>query len=84
MSTQSTTDSGWQLQGNAAEAYESYLVPVIFRGLAERLVAAAENVFEMGLCGLLGSPGLTSRTASETAGHESDHGPLDHGFGGGG
>lgn len=42
MSTQSTTDSGWQLQGNAAEAYESFLVPVIFRGLADRLVAAAE------------------------------------------
>lgn len=41
MSTQSTTDGGWQLQGNAAEAYESFLVPVIFEGLAERLVATA-------------------------------------------
>ncbi len=41
MSTHTTTTSGWQLTDNAAEAYETHLVPVIFRGLAERLVAAA-------------------------------------------
>lgn len=36
-----TADSGWQLEGNAAEAYEAYLVPAIFGACAERLVAAA-------------------------------------------
>ena len=27
---------GWQLAGNSAEAYERYLVPVIFAPMAER------------------------------------------------
>lgn len=36
-----TTETGWQLAGSAADAYEAYLVPVIFTELAERLVTAA-------------------------------------------
>lgn len=36
-----TTETGWQLADSAADAYEAYLVPVIFTELAERLVAAA-------------------------------------------
>lgn len=41
MST-STTALGWQLQGNAADAYEAYLVPAIFEPMARRLVAEAD------------------------------------------
>lgn len=37
-----TTDSGWQLQGSAADAYEAYLVPAIFAPMADRLVATAD------------------------------------------
>ncbi len=70
MSAQSSTDSGWQLQGNAAEAYESFLVPVIFQGLAERLVAAAEirpgdRVLDVA-CGT----GVVARTAARQVGPE--------------
>ncbi|HWM07999.1 MAG TPA: methyltransferase domain-containing protein [Solirubrobacteraceae bacterium] len=34
--------TGWQLEGNAAEAYERYLVPAFFAPFAERLVAHAD------------------------------------------
>jgi SAM-dependent methyltransferase len=33
--------TGWQLEGNAAEAYERYLVPALFAAWADRLVALA-------------------------------------------
>ncbi|HEX6256412.1 MAG TPA: methyltransferase domain-containing protein [Euzebyales bacterium] len=36
------TGDGWQLQGNAADAYERYLVPAIFDAMARRLVAIAD------------------------------------------
>lgn len=39
MTDQTTT--GWQLQRNAADAYEEYLVPVIFEAISRRLVARA-------------------------------------------
>lgn len=41
MSAPPTQHSGWQLQGNAAEAYEAYLVPAIFAAMSRRLVAVA-------------------------------------------
>lgn len=41
MSAPPTHQSGWQLQGNAAEAYEAYLVPAIFDAMSRRLVAVA-------------------------------------------
>lgn len=77
MSTQSTTDSGWQLRGNAAEAYESFLVPVIFRGLAERLVAAAEirpgdRVLDVA-CGT----GVVARTVARHVGPDDTIAALD-------
>lgn len=36
-----TSGSGWQLRGNAAEAYEAYLVPAIFDAMSRRLVPTA-------------------------------------------
>lgn len=39
---QTTTGTGWQLAGSAADAYEAHLVPTIFLELAERLVRMAE------------------------------------------
>ncbi|WP_255169267.1 class I SAM-dependent methyltransferase [Natrononativus amylolyticus] len=41
MSDQARQLSGWQLEENAAEAYERYFVPAIFAPWAERLVEAA-------------------------------------------
>ena len=32
----------WQLEGNAAEAYERYLVPAFFGPFADRLIELAE------------------------------------------
>lgn len=37
-----TTATGWQVHGTAADAYEAYLVPSIFAPMSRRLVAAAD------------------------------------------
>lgn len=63
-----TTRSGWQLQTTAAAAYEAYLVPVIFEGLSEQLVATAgvqpgDRVLDVA-CGT----GVVARTASRHMG----------------
>lgn len=62
------TDDGWQLQDNAADAYEAYLVPAIFRAMSARLVAAADvgpgdRVLDVA-CGT----GVVARTAAEGVG----------------
>lgn len=42
MSTVTATGTGWQLEDNAAEAYQAYLVPAIFEAMSRRLVEAAD------------------------------------------
>lgn len=42
MSTVTATGTGWQLEDNAAEAYQAYLVPAIFQAMSRRLVVAAD------------------------------------------
>jgi ubiquinone/menaquinone biosynthesis C-methylase UbiE len=64
----SQADEGWQLEGNAAEAYEKYLVPAMMAGWAEKLVAAAtiapgDRVLDVG-CGT----GIVARTAAARVG----------------
>lgn len=66
--TETTTETGWQLADSAADAYERYLVPVIFTELAERLVTAAavapgERVLDAA-CGT----GVVARAASRRVG----------------
>ena len=68
MTERSATASGWQLRGNAAEAYEAYLVPVIFEAHAQRLIEAAgvqagDRVLDAA-CGT----GVVSRAAAQRVG----------------
>ncbi len=42
MSNHTSRSTGWQLEGNASEAYEQYLVPPIFASWADQLVEAGD------------------------------------------
>ena len=66
--TNDTTPAGWQLAGDSAEAYERYLVPVIFTEMAERLLDLAdvkpgERLLDVG-CGT----GIVARAAARSGG----------------
>lgn len=68
---------GWQLQENAADAYEEYLVPTIFeaisRGLVRRAgVAPGQDVLDVA-CGTA----CAARAAARTVGHEGSVAGVD-------
>jgi SAM-dependent methyltransferase len=68
---------GWQLAGNSAEAYERYLVPVIFAPMAERVldlagVQPADRVLDVG-CGT----GIVARRAAARVGPRGSVAGLD-------
>ena len=68
---------GWQLAGNSAEAYERYLVPVIFAPMAERVldlagVQPADRVLDVG-CGT----GIVARRAAARVGPRGSVTGLD-------
>lgn len=65
--------SGWQLAGNAAEAYEQYFVPILFEPWAERLIDMAgvhegDRVLDVA-CGT----GIVARLAAHRVG---EHGTV--------
>ena len=66
--TAATPAGGWQLQGNAAEAYQSYLVPAIFRAMSRRLVTAADVGLGDRVLDVATGTGVVARTAAERVG----------------
>lgn len=72
MTAQPTTEPGWQLAGNAAQAYQDHLVPVIFEPMAAALVAAAgvspgDRVLDVA-CGT----GVVARAAAQAVGGDGE------------
>ena len=68
---------GWQLAGNSADAYERYLVPLIFAPMAERVldlagVQPADRVLDVG-CGT----GIVARRAAARVGPRGSVTGLD-------
>lgn len=77
VTTRADGGSGWQLATDAAAAYERYLVPVIFRRAAERLVARAgvvpgDDVLD-GACGT----GVVARRVAAVVGPDGTVTALD-------
>lgn len=73
----SPAQGGWQLAGSSADAYERYLVPVIFAPMAERVldlagVQPADRVLDVG-CGT----GIVARRAAARVGPRGSVAGLD-------
>jgi ubiquinone/menaquinone biosynthesis C-methylase UbiE len=73
----SAAQGGWQLAGTSAEAYERYLVPVIFSSMAERVLDLAgvqpgDRVLDVG-CGT----GIVARRAAARVGPRGSVTGLD-------
>lgn len=62
------TGSGWQLQNDASAAYEAYLVPAIFRSLAQRLVTLAGVGAGDAVLDVATGTGVVARAAATFAG----------------
>lgn len=62
------TETGWQLAGSAAEAYEAHLVPIIFTELAQRLVTAAGVAPGQQVLDAACGTGVVARAASARVG----------------
>jgi ubiquinone/menaquinone biosynthesis C-methylase UbiE len=59
----------WQLEGNAAELYQRYLVPAITTKWAEDLVARTKPQREEAVLDVACGTGVVARFAAKTAGH---------------
>ena len=68
MTNPTATESGWQLEGNAADAYEDYLVPAIFDAMSERLVTAADVAPGDRVLDVACGTGVVARAAARRAG----------------
>lgn len=61
-------ESGWQLAGDAAVAYEAHLVPAIFARMADRLVDLAEVGHRAAVLDLACGTGVVARAAARRVG----------------
>lgn len=68
MSDTTTTERGWQLRGNAADAYEQHLVPAIFDAMSRRLVTTADVQAGDRLLDVACGTGVVARTAARRVG----------------
>jgi ubiquinone/menaquinone biosynthesis C-methylase UbiE len=63
-----TSARGWQLAGNAAEAYQEYLVPAIFDAMSRRLVAEAGVASRQRVLDVACGTGVVARAAARVVG----------------
>lgn len=68
MTDTKTTEAGWQLEDDAANAYQSYLVPAIFEPMSHRLVSAAGVESAQRVLDVACGTGVVSRAAARAVG----------------
>jgi len=69
--------SGWQLEGNAADAYEAYLVPAIFDSLTQRLLHLAKVGRGQKVLDVACGTGVVSRAATRKVGDTGEVAGVD-------
>jgi SAM-dependent methyltransferase len=63
--TTTSTNSGWQLTGTAAEAYERYMVPALMRPYTRELLGRARLQYGERVLDVACGTGVVARTAAE-------------------
>lgn len=71
------SDAGWQLRGNAAEAYQAFLVPAIFQPLARRLVEIAGVEPGEAVLDVATGTGVVARAAASRCGSDGSVAGVD-------
>ncbi|MFP8956418.1 class I SAM-dependent methyltransferase [Natrialbaceae archaeon A-CW3] len=77
MSNHTTGSTGWQLEGNAAEAYERYLVPPIFASWADQLVETGDVLEGDRVLDVACGTGIVARRAAARVGTDGSVVGLD-------